>query len=288
MLTQNQAANIIVNAFRKLRSDRSIQTMFRTGSEWQDIPLEDGSGQSLSPSLSFIKNNSNDIIKVKSTLSIKEKCFFYTCMSKKFYALHITNVPKDKLVDSSYNLRMYSQDTLKKKGIPYTDNSSGDIFLFGTSDFIFYSIECGENLQKKSSRFGNNAYRISFDSPQFRHAIFYMVDPVSWADHNTFINFLSQESNAVIDEYSYSVFTTGCSPKLWNCTFYSRAKFLESMFLHIIQLIRRLPENDREWLISCAHNDVLISTLINKIFRPQVLIPKMAIFKQSDYKFFKL
>lgn len=288
MLTQNQAANIIVNAFRKLRADRSIQTMFRTGSEWQDISLEDGSGLSLSPSLSFIDNNWNEILSVKSTLSVKEKKFFYTCMSKNFYALHITNAPKDKLVDSSYNLRMYSQDTLNKKGIPYTDNSSGDVFLFGTSDFIFYSIECGESLQKKSSRFGKNAYRISFDSPQFRHAIFYMVDPVSWADHNTSINFLSQESNAVIDEYSQTAFTTGYCPKLWKCTFYSRTKFLESMFLHIIRLIRTLPENDRELLISCAHNDVLINTIINKVFRPQILIPKMAIFKQSDYKYFKL
>lgn len=61
---------------------------------------------------------------------------------------------------------------------------------------------------------------------------------------------------------------------MWRATFNGRRFFLESVFLHLINLMRLLSSEDRSFMLAMAVNSVALDALINEVFRPQMLVPK--------------
>lgn len=98
---------------------------------------------------------------------------------------------------------MKSQKYLTEHGVNFKNSSAGDVVLFGTSDFVFFSLTRNADL-KKSSRFGSVIYRAPLGLPQFNHAWFYMVDVIGWCGHNTKSDFLnlSNSGQGIVNNYA--------------------------------------------------------------------------------------
>ncbi|MTC14598.1 DUF4116 domain-containing protein, partial [Providencia alcalifaciens] len=134
-------------------------------------------------------------------------------------------------------------------------------------DFVFFSLEPGDKIQKCGSRFGDTLYRINFDTTPFSQ--------VSWGSlQDQVLN----QTGAYVDKYlpslSDDAYEILSSKEIENAkTMFYGGNIKVGLGLSLLQLLRTLPEDDRQDLLSIRSVDG-VNRLINGIYRPEIKVPR--------------
>lgn len=106
--------------------------------------------------------------------------FFDRFTRQQFFATHFTDAKLDHPSSSVSTMALFSRSKLDQRGISFNqDNTTHtDRHIKGDQDFVFFSLECGEEPQKLSSRFGKTLYRVPFDAPVFRQVAWGTLDDI--------------------------------------------------------------------------------------------------------------
>ncbi|MGV3345706.1 hypothetical protein ACGVWS_08140 [Enterobacteriaceae bacterium LUAb1] len=270
-MNENKAALIIQHAYRKYIADKTRYDMTKRGYTWRN----DSDGLLIKT----IEENSTYLNQERQSLNAKETLFLERFMRTKFYATHATNAH---VIDEKKRLVLYSYRKLKENGVKPVSHqdTSNDIYILGNDDYVFFSLEAGESLQKKSSRFGNVIYRIDFKNFNFKHADLLLVDQqLAWSNNNLDMHFNVQAP--VIHDFrmNYNEYLV----HLTNNT----TSILQKMAMNLILINRHVCELQYPTILT-INSDNDVNTLINSVFRPEIRVPRMAIFLNGEYQKYKI
>ena len=207
---RNQAANTIIRAMRKQISNKSVSNMLRTGEMWKNVAqvlVEAGLFKHTHEfSLQRLSSiNLSQLRKRLGQLTKAEAAFFDHFTRQTFFATHFTDAKldhapmsfferfrqyvasyfagakSDEASISTPTMSIFSRQKLERHGIAFAQSHTWgwDSVRKGDDDCVFFSLECGNNLKKLSSRFGKTVYRIPLDTPVFQQ--------VAWASLDDFV-----------------------------------------------------------------------------------------------------
>ncbi|MBI6548303.1 hypothetical protein [Xenorhabdus lircayensis] len=227
-----------------------------------------------------MRKNIGKLVEEVGQLSNEEKQFADVFMKKDFFIVHASDAH---LTDNAErNLVIYSRVCLQEKGIEFPSHHSSvlDIGRLGNDDYVFFSLEVGNTLQKPWSLFGKDFYRIAYkkENMALRHSSMVLVDQLQPGPPNSrMIKNISKRAHdclklRVFMEYSI------CFSGIDDCL----RGLLYSIILEIRNLTRSL-EGDAKVLLS-ARSDDEINRIINGLFRPEVRVPRMIGITRGDYQ----
>ncbi len=222
-------------------------------------------------------------------LSNEEQRFADAFMNKDFFIVHAS---KTNLINNG-NLLFYSRKQLEEKRIKFPNyhTSTGDLGRLGNDDYVFFSLEPGNNLQKVYSRFGTHFYRIPYkrENVALRHSSMVLFDQLRLAsaahDSNLLKNMISSIARRSLKDRVFEAHGI-CFSGFDNC--------LQGLLYSIILEARQLDrwgQNDAQKIFS-ARSDDEMNRVINGLFRPEIRVPKMlgicaggyqAIMNKRDY-----
>ncbi|MEQ1962485.1 hypothetical protein ABLB69_04765 [Xenorhabdus khoisanae] len=213
-------------------------------------------------------------------LSNEEKQFTDAFMKKDFFIVHASSADLTNNVDN--NLLIYSRLRLGGKDIvfPTYHSSVEDRGGLGNDDYIFFSLEVGNSLQKPYSRFGTNFYRVAYkkENIALRHSSMTLIDQIGNESPNSrMINNISLAAHSYLDGRQFirhRVFFSGID----NCLL----GLLYSIILETRKFGERLKEDAKQ--ILSARTDDEINRVINGLFRPEVRVPRMFGATKGDYQ----
>ncbi|MGV3345016.1 hypothetical protein ACGVWS_04455 [Enterobacteriaceae bacterium LUAb1] len=267
MMMKDKAASIIQHAYRNHVANKTRNDMVKKGICWQ---------QDNKNLLNEVKSNINSLNAMKLTLNRDEQFFFERFMHTRFYATHATNAG---VVDENDRLVLYSYRKLKEQAILASNhkNTECDINNFGNDDYVYFSLEAGTKLQKPSSRFGKAIYRIDFMHFNFCYADLLLVDQLlTFPRKNLAKNFREIFSETAMFTNSFNKFTIHF--------FNNKTSALQYIALNIIKLSRSLENNEIKNKLLAVTTDENINMIMNSIFRPEIRVPRMAIFENGQYR----
>ncbi|HHR6406776.1 TPA: DUF4116 domain-containing protein [Providencia alcalifaciens] len=264
-MDENRAACLITKCLRQVIANQSYNHMFQNGAMWS----ERAEGQTELGFRAMQKLSSENIRQLSrelAPLNQEEISFLDNLLQMPFTATHASDA---NIVNEKGILSLFSRKKLEQRGIEFDATHSGkeDINRLSNDDFVFFSLEPGNKIQKCGSRFGHTLYRVNFDTTPFSQ--------VSWGSlHDQVLN----QTGASIDKH-----LEGLSDEAYDIL---ESRFIgneKAMFfgenikvglgLSLIQLLRKLPEDDRQNLLSTRSVEG-VNRLINGIYRPEIKIPR--------------
>jgi hypothetical protein len=194
-----------------------------------------------------------------------------------FYATHVTDavITHAGVADDDKDwATLYSRDELLDRDISFDlTHSEGDLDL-KNSDFVFFSIEAGHAQKKPASRFGQTKYRFDFKDPRFTDAAWLsttealknLTPPVS---ENHLKGF------GVADKRLVAKRKTGPEGVL------AGSNMLPGLALLIVADGRKLSSAAQAAILATAEGDEM-DALLNRLYRPEIKVPKRFIGPISD------
>ncbi|WP_340618137.1 hypothetical protein [Xenorhabdus entomophaga] len=256
---------------RRRWNEKAVDTMIEKGRKWHRNLHDD-----LRWNIEELRNEIQ-----RNPLSDKEQQFANAFRSKKLFIVHassavLTNNPQKNLLICS---RQYLEDKKMKFS---TDNSTqDDVYELGNLDYVFFSLEVGDKLQKSRSRFGNNFYRIPYtkNNVALRHSSMTLVDQLAPESYDgKMIKGLTSSTRDYLKRRNFMscrVFFLGID----NC--------LDGLLYSIIIETRNLNEeklkSDAEKIL-CARTDDEMNRVINGLFRPEVRVPRIFSASIAEYQ----
>ncbi|ECG0678883.1 DUF4116 domain-containing protein [Salmonella enterica subsp. salamae] len=261
---EDAAARVITEFMRKSISDNAYNYMFTSGTSWKDIS-EKYQEKGLELMRRISKENISNLRNELKSLDNDEKSFLDSILTVKLRATHASDA---NLVNENDILGIYSRKLLIKKNIPFTEVNSTrkDIKCLSNDDFVFFSLEPGEDFKKPSSRFGSSIYSIDINKP-----VFEQVSSISLYDQVTkeppdpkkYIHGISREAARILQKKDPSI-----------CDFMFFGKEMRTgLGLYLLKRIRNIPHSDRQKILSMKSEHEL-NSVINGILRPEIKVPK--------------
>lgn len=269
----DEPARLITQYIRKVIADSAYNRMFTKGNFWKDdAKIDPNSGILFMQKLS--KDNLRELYRALSPLSNSEKILFEAIQKSPFRVTHASN---SNIVNENGLLALYSLNKIQKNKItvPNVKSTNRDINELANDDFVFFSLETGSGItpKKGESRFGDAIYHVDFEDVA--------IQQVGWVSLNEQLAKTTGRLRKI----------PGLSDETYNklsCRHFDRKKtmflardFRTGLSLSVIQLLRDATDSDRETLLSYTHERDL-NQLINRIYRPEVKIPKHFFSRQSD------
>lgn len=269
----NQSARLITQCIRTVIADSAYNHMFTQSNFWnRDSKIEPDSGILFMQKLS--RDNLRYLYRALSPLSNSEKILFETIQKSPFRATHASN---SNIVNENGLLTLYSLNKIQKHKItvPNVKSTNRDISELANDDFVFFSLETGSGVtpKKGESRFGDAIYHVDFEDVA--------IQQVGWISLNEQL----AETTGRLRKIS------GLSDETYNKLsgrYFDRKKtmflakdFRTGLSLSLIQLLRDATDSDRETLLSSTDEGDL-NQLINRIYRPEVKVPKHFFSRQSE------
>ncbi|PHM73489.1 hypothetical protein [Xenorhabdus kozodoii] len=244
----------------------AINRMMNNGSRWRLL----GFTRNLHISM---QNNIDELRCKILPLSNEEQQFADAFMGKNFFIVHATNANLTN--NPAKNLLIYSSCRLKVNKIEFPEHNSSyqDRFGLGNDDYVFFSLEVGNTLQKPYSIFGLNFFRIPYkrENMALRHSVMTLIDQIKLEPPKSrMIKNISESARKHLETRNFTREKTHfCG--IDNC--------LEGLLYSIVLEIRDLGnyswmKNDANLILS-ARTDDEINQVINGLFRPEVRVPKM-------------
>ncbi|EDP8647562.1 DUF4116 domain-containing protein [Salmonella bongori] len=259
------AASRVITAFmRKNISDNAYNYMFTSGISWKGVPeMYQAKGLELIRKIS--KENISNLRKELQSLDHDEKSFLDSILTVKLRATHASNA---NLENENGVLGIYSRKLLIKKHIPFPEenSTSKDIKFLSNDDFVFFSLEPGEDFKKPSSRFGSSIYSIDINTPVFEQvSCISLYDQVTKEAPNPskYIHGISQKAARILQEKA---------PSIHEFMFFGK-EMRVGLGLYLLKRIRMIPDNDKQKILSMKSEQEL-NNVINGILRPEIKVPK--------------
>ncbi|WP_205950490.1 hypothetical protein [Pantoea stewartii] len=228
---------------------------------------------------SISSTNLRNLYKKIGKLSHYEIEFLKRFFGTNFILTHTTN---QNILDESGHAKLFSRQKLLNKGIafPLANTQEADLKQLATDDHVFFSIEESGQKGKVHSRFGR--YKFSFpleNVSSSKNALMHLFDPITKAfpyppkwlkgfeslhenDQNTVMKHLNEHVNG---------FNTLNS-------FFHGDHILPGLAFSIIERCRYLPDRMNKDILEKSD----LNSVINGLFRPQILFPKQFIAKPVD------
>ncbi|ELL0227409.1 DUF4116 domain-containing protein [Salmonella enterica] len=261
---EDAAARVITEFMRKSISDNAYNYMFTSGTSWKDIS-EKYQEKGLELMRRISKENISNLRNELKSLDNDEKSFLDSILTVKLRATHASDA---NLVNENDILGIYSRKLLIKKNIPFTEVNSTrkDIKCLSNDDFVFFSLEPGEDFKKPSSRFGSSIYSIDINKPVFEQvSCISLYDQVTKEppDPKKYIHGISREAARILQKKDPSI-----------CDFmFSGKEMRTGLGLYLLKRIRNIPHSDRQKILSMKSEHEL-NSVINGILRPEIKVPK--------------
>ncbi|CDH30746.1 hypothetical protein XBI1_1050007 [Xenorhabdus bovienii str. Intermedium] len=258
--------------------DNAYSHMFNNGTIWKKDG-EDGNGIEDFNSMEYIsQKNMGELKNNLGKLNDEEINFLKNIKSIKFSALHATTAELDNGV-------ILSRKTLKNKNLDFNEENTQiwDLEFVATDDFVFFSLEAGDSVQKKDSRFGNYAYLTEINDKSdnfFSKGFIALHDPAApMSGAGAYEDYIERKfpslnkatytelGHSIVKDKGYQVYN---SSHLIGDNGEELKNFLG---LRLIKDIRSINNaKDRASFLSMGDAKD-IGRLINTFYRPQLLIP---------------
>jgi hypothetical protein len=283
---QRKAWDMYRRKVREKWNKSAVDTMMRVGTNWNANEKRNLHHDMINNAVELI-----DEIR-RNRLSTKEQQFADAFMSQKFFIVHASDINLIKREDLKRQFNQTKDEAEKAKrdmdklfigsrrylvinNIKFPTNHSTlkDIDGLGNADYVFFSLEVGNRLQKTYSKFGKIFYRI----PYVRENIALRYSSITLADQlecnpqsNKMIKGLSDKTRKYLSERiftPYKIMFSGFD----NC--------LRGLLYSIISVTRYLEQDeymkkDAEKILQ-ARNDDEMNRVINGLFRPEIRVPRM-------------
>lgn len=269
MLTEDVAARRIVNAFRRLTTDKSNCRMIERGEIWNDVPLS----QAHHHLYDISKTNLRRLYKELGSLNDLERQFIEYFLAAPFFATHYTDAP---VKGDNGTVSLFSRQKLVDRDIIFDKGHStlGDILILGNDDFVFFSLEAGTTLKKTSSRFGGTVYRFNFNDSRFCDT--------AWLS----LVEMHMPQTPYLERY-----IEGLTPEEYSRLSQRLLQPLEIIFaggdmkvgiaLSIVCDVRKNLSSDSQIRLFSNIDDVRINKLVNGFYRPEIKVARH--FFSNDY-----
>ncbi|HCL5345597.1 TPA: DUF4116 domain-containing protein [Salmonella enterica] len=273
---EDNAARVITEFMRKNISNGAYNHMFTSGTSWKELS-EKYQEKGLELMRKISKENISNLRNELKSLDNDEKSFLDSILTVKLRATHASNA---NLVNENNILGIYSRKLLIKKDIPFPeDNStSKDIVCLSNDNFVFFSLEPGEDFKKPSSRFGSSIYSIDINKPVFEQvSCISLYDQITKEppDPRKHIHGISLEAAKILQEKD---------PSVCGFTFFGK-EMRTGLGLYLLKRIRMIPHSDRQKILSMKSEHEL-NSVINGILRPEIKVPKYFFSKEHTAALF--
>ncbi|WP_198385852.1 RHS repeat-associated core domain-containing protein, partial [Burkholderia ubonensis] len=211
-----------------------------------------------------------------------ETAFFERFRSSSFYAVHFS---RSDFRQKTGDIVFRSGVAMREKNPEWESESTGgtDLQMYGTDDFAFFSLEIGQTPKKETSRFGEHRYRIPFS-----RVLSDQYGKYSVAQINDLLDF-KRRSDRSLPEWLKS------NPEAMRAyrepvatkeaeILYATDRLVEGIGIRLIKDFRRLPAAAQEQALS-ASSESELDFLLNKFYRPQILIPKKLSLSRGQYQY---
>jgi len=281
--TEDEAAKMVTYAMRRNMGQKINKEMLARGTHWRGLP-SNSSVDKLSR-----ENLKNLHVRLQGPLMNQplapfEQAFLKKMLESPLRITHATN-SLDKISDpATGKISLSSRQKLIRDGVtfPRENSSAADIADLANDDNVFFALESGEELQKKASRFGKDVVRFDFDSPNVQqHGTLHLLDVLEGQlpdPNKRFATLNDLPPNAKINE----IFELNKHERKFDFdaknSVFKGSDMKRGMALSIIDRCRSLSPGVRQDMLE--NEDV--NTLINGLFRPQVLVPRVFVANPTD------
>ncbi|QMV54226.1 hypothetical protein [Ewingella americana] len=281
--SDDEAAEMVTYAMRRNMGQKINNQMIAKGALWKST-LSNSSVASLSR-----KNIKNLHLRLQGSLMNNplapfEQAFLKKMLEAPLRITHATNALNQISDKATGKISLSSRQKLIRDGLTFDkDNSSADdIAGLANDDNVFFSLESGKDLQKKASRFGKDIVRFDFNAPNIQqHGTLILLDVLDGrlpspdvrfstlnslprnAKNNEIVNLNNHEN-----KFDFNV----------NNSVFIGSDMKRGMALSIIDRCRSLSPGVRKEMLE--NEDV--NVLINGLFRPQVMVPRIFIATPTD------
>lgn len=154
-------------------------------------------------------------------------------------------------------------------------SSLSDNKALGHDDYVFFSLEVGEEPKKTKSRFGSNFYKIDYNHLALKYSSMVLVDQyLQEAPKDCRISNLSEKGKKILDEnrrhFSEDIMYQG------------QDLSIISLGCAIIKKARLLPKEDQNLILNSKTDDE-INNIINGFYRPEIRVPGMVGIKRNNF-----
>lgn len=274
-ILEENASKIITAFMRKHIANQSYDYMFQFGTYWNDMPgKHEEKGIKLMQKLS--RENISNLRKELKTLDKQEVEFLDAILQVKLRATHASDAT---LINKNDTFNIYSRKILTDKNISFPKcHSDNEIDTLANDDFVFFSVDPGEENKKAASRFGSKIYSVDINQPVFEQvaciSIYDMLIPRP-PDIRKHIQGLSDEAIQTLRKKDQSKY---------GFTFFGK-EMRAGLGLYILKRLRAIPENDRQKILAMRSEDEL-NHVINGIARPEIKVPKYFFSKEYTSSLF--
>ncbi|HCC0888482.1 TPA: DUF4116 domain-containing protein [Salmonella enterica] len=260
---EDHAAKKITKFIRKNISHDAYNYMFTSSPAWCELTKNyPEKGLALIRRLS--QENISNLRQALSPLDNEEKAFLETILTIKLRATHVSNA---NLINKNNILGIYSRRLLIEKEIPFPkSHSDDDSHILANEDFVFFSLEPGEEPKKASSRFGFKLHSFDLNQPVFEQvSSINLYDQINEQrpDPKKHIDGLSEEATETLRKKESSVY---------NFMFFGK-DLRAGLGLYLLKRIRAIPQRDRQKILAMKGEHEL-NRVINGILRPEIKVPK--------------
>ncbi|CAG9411211.1 hypothetical protein NVI2019_OHEONHNH_00728 [Providencia alcalifaciens] len=264
-MDENRAACLITKCLRQVIANKSYNHMFQNGVMWS----ERAEGQTELGFRAMQKLSSENIRQLFCELAplVQEEIgFLDNLLQMPFTATHASDA---NIVNEKGILSLFSRKKLEQRGMEFDESHSGkeDINRLSNDDFVFFSLEPGDKIQKCGSRFGHTLYRINFDTTPFSQ--------VSWGSlQDQVLNHTGGSVEKYLEGLSDEAYEILTSRFIGNeKSMFCGENIKVGLGLSLLRLLRELPQEDRLTLLA-SRSVTEVNRVVNGIYRPEIKVPK--------------
>jgi hypothetical protein len=268
---EDQAARKITATFREHMSDKIHKAMTGEGTFWKCEKFGDVWLHEPIDDVKALSHENIDKLETKlGELNDYEDAFLKRFLNEPLYMTHASDEQRGVLL---------SRKQLEEQGLLTADKEQHttptDIRVMATNDHVFFGLEHGYTLQKPHSEFGKVFTRYLFDQPRVTQTgLLQLIDLVApqFPDPSKYFKeFMTDDTLRGEMNNHLSMHAKGLKGDLPSMVFYG-SDMKRGLALSMLDRLRSLFDPDLERNILARSS---LNTLINGLFRPQVLVPRV-------------
>jgi hypothetical protein len=257
---RDEAARLVTAAFRRRMAKEAYDHMIQDGRLWGNFRQERLTMRALS------KQNISALRRALHPLTATEAHFYQQALRSRFVATHSTSA---QVTDADGQAALFSRRRLVRDGAEFNQANTppSDLSALATDDFVFFSLEAGDEPQKASSRFGDTMLRFGMEHPAFSE--------VSWMNLVDFAipgtQHLEQWVPGLTAEEYESIYS---SRRYGRDKMFFGEDMINGLILSVIKDCRDHIDAERRDMLLSLERGPSLNRLINGLFRPQILVPR--------------
>lgn len=213
-------------------------------------------------------------------LESAETLFLNAFSDSPFHIVHFS----DQDLRNNDVVELYSRKQLIERQLVFSElnTAEGDLTLLGTDDFVFFSLEAQNEPAKPSSRFGDKRYRAPFstlhESGQAEYSMLQSLDIILPADRPKAAPAWVKDARAYGRDFALRDNEDEDTQR--HGAIFVGEDMIRGMGLNVMIDVLTYAEDAGDTLY-----EVPADTLMNSLYRPQVLVPNAVRLKPQKYSY---